>query len=190
MSKITELTELGQSIWYDYIRRSFLTKGELKALIDEGLRGETSNPSILEKAIAGSSDYDEDLKVLVEEDKSVDEIYEALALKDIAMAADEFRPLYDETDGRDGFISLEVSPTLANNTQQTIRDAKRYYVALDKPNVMIKVPATPAGLPAITELIASGINVNVTLMFSLAQYKAVADAYIKGLERLAENGPC
>ncbi|TFG78213.1 MAG: bifunctional transaldolase/phosoglucose isomerase [Thermodesulfobacteriales bacterium] len=189
MSKIKELTELGQSIWYDYIRRSFLTRGELKALIDEGLRGETSNPSILEKAIAGSSDYDEDLKGLVEEDKSVDEIYEALVLKDIAMAADEFRPLYEETDGRDGFISLEVSPTLANNTKQTIKDAKRYFVALDRPNVMIKVPATPAGLPAITELIGSGINVNVTLMFSLDQYKAVAEAYLKGLERLAADGP-
>jgi len=189
MSKITELTKLGQSIWYDYIRRSFLIKGELRALIDEGLRGETSNPSILEKAIAGSSDYDEDLKALVEENKSVDEIYEALALKDIALAADDFRPLYEETDGRDGFISLEVSPTLANNTKQTIRDAKRYFVALGRPNVMIKVPATPAGIPAITELIGSGININVTLMFSLDQYKAVAEAYIKGLERLAADGP-
>ena len=189
MSKIKELTKLGQSIWYDYIRRSFLTRGELRALIDEGLRGETSNPSILEKAIAGSSDYDEDLKALVEENKSVDEIYEALALKDITLAADDFRPLYEETDGRDGFISLEVSPTLANNTKQTIKDAKRYFVALGRPNVMIKVPATPAGIPAITELIGSGININVTLMFSLDQYKAVAEAYIKGLERLAANGP-
>src|SRR5690606_26284258 len=132
MSRIQELTELGQSIWYDYIRRSFLTSGELKALIDEGLRGETSNPSILEKAIAGSSDYDEDLKALVAEGKSVNDIYEALALKDIAMAADFFRPLYDETKGRDGFISLEVSPTLANNTKQTIKDAKRYYVTLGR----------------------------------------------------------
>ena len=189
MSKIKELTELGQSIWYDYIRRSFLTKGELRALIDEGLRGETSNPSILEKAIAGSSDYDEDLKVLVEQNKSVDEIYEALAMKDIAMAADDFRPLYEATDGRDGFISLEVSPTLANKTKQTIRDAKRYFVELGRPNVMIKVPATRAGIPAITELIGSGINVNVTLMFSLDQYKAVAEAYIKGLEKLAAEGP-
>ena len=146
-NKIQELTKLGQSVWYDYIRRSFLTKGELRALIDEGLRGETSNPSILEKAIAGSSDYDEDLMQLVEEDKSVDEIYEALALKDIAMAADEFRPLYEETNGGDGFISLEVSPTLANKTKQTIRDAKRYFVALGRPNVMIKIPATKAGIP-------------------------------------------
>ncbi len=189
MSRINELTKLGQSIWYDYIRRSFITSGELKALIDEGLRGETSNPSILEKAIAGSSDYDEDIRALVEQNKSVNEIYEALALKDIAMAADSFRPLYDETDGGDGYISLEVSPTLANDTKNTIRDAKRYFVTLGRPNVMIKVPATSAGIPAITELIGSGINVNVTLMFSLDQYRAVAEAYIKGLERLAAEGP-
>ncbi|HVY54621.1 MAG TPA: transaldolase, partial [Thermodesulfobacteriota bacterium] len=189
MSRIKDLSKLGQSIWYDYIRRSFLTSGELQALIDEGLRGETSNPSILEKAIAGSSDYDQDLKALVEEDKSADEIYEALALKDIAMAADLFRPLYDKTDGRDGFISLEVSPTLANDTKGTIREAKRYFLALGRPNVMIKVPATKAGIPAITELIGAGVNVNVTLMFSIDQYKAVAEAYLKGLEKLAAEGP-
>ncbi len=189
MSRINELADLGQSIWYDYIRRSFITGGELKALIDEGLRGETSNPSILEKAIAGSADYDEDLKLLVDQNKSVNEIYEALALKDIALAADEFRPLYEKTGGADGYISLEVSPTLANDTKQTIKDAKRYFVALGRPNVMIKVPATPAGIPAITALISSGININVTLMFSLEQYKAVSEAYIKGLEILAANGP-
>ena len=189
MSRIKDLAKLGQSIWYDYIRRSFITSGELKALIDEGLRGETSNPSILEKAIAGSSDYDEDIKALVEDNKSVNEIYEALALKDIAMAADSFRPLYEETNGGDGYISLEVSPTLANDTKKTIKDAKRYFVMLGRPNVMIKVPATPAGIPAITELIGSGINVNVTLMFSLDQYASVSEAYIKGLERLAAEGP-
>lgn len=189
MSRIKDLAKLGQSIWYDYIRRSFLTSGELKALIDEGLRGETSNPSILEKAIVGSSDYDEDLKVLVADDKSVNDIYEALAFKDIAMAADLFRPLYDKTDGRDGFISLEVSPTLANDTNGTIREARRYFVTLGRPNVMIKVPATRAGIPAITELIGAGVNVNVTLIFGIEQYKAVAGAYIKGLEKLAAEGP-
>ncbi|KAB2832203.1 MAG: transaldolase, partial [Candidatus Dadabacteria bacterium] len=188
-SRIKDLSKVGQSIWYDYIRRSFLTSGELQALIDEGLRGETSNPSILEKAIAGSSDYDEDLKALVDENKSADEIYEALALKDIAMAADLFRPLYDKTDGRDGFISLEVSPTLANDTKRTIREARRYFLALGRPNVMIKVPATKAGIPAITELIGAGVNVNVTLMFSIGQYRAVAEAYLKGLEKLAAEGP-
>ena len=189
MSRIMDLSKLGQSIWYDYIRRSFLTSGELKALIEEGLRGETSNPSILEKAIAGSSDYDGELRALVEQNKSVNEIYEALALKDIAIAADLFRPLYDKTNGGDGFISLEVSPTLANDTNGTIREARRYFVTLGRPNVMIKVPATKAGIPAITELIGAGINVNVTLMFSLDQYKAVAEAYIKGLEKLAAEGP-
>jgi transaldolase len=189
MSRIKELSKLGQSIWYDYIRRSFITSGELKSLIDEGLRGETSNPSILEKAIAGSSDYDEELKALVEQNKSADEIYEALALKDIAMAADLFRPLYDQTNAGDGFISLEVSPALANDTKGTIREARRYFVTLGRPNVMIKVPATKAGIPAITELIGAGINVNVTLMFSTEQYKAVAEAYIKGLEKLAAEGP-
>lgn len=189
MSRIKDLSKVGQSIWYDYIRRSFITSGELQALIEEGLRGETSNPSILEKAIAGSSDYDQDLKALVEQNKSVNEIYEALALKDIAMAADLFRPLYDKTDGRDGFISLEVSPTLANDTKGTIREARRYFLTLGRPNVMIKVPATKAGIPAITELIGAGVNVNVTLMFSIEQYTAVAEAYLKGLEMLAAGGP-
>ena len=189
MSNIKDLAKLGQSIWYDYIRRSFLTKGELNALIKEGLRGETSNPSILEKAIAGSADYDKDIKKLVDSNKSIDEIYEALALEDISMAADEFRPLYDKTNGGDGFISLEVSPTLANDTKRTIREAKRYFTTLAKPNVMIKVPGTRAGLPAIIELIGSGININVTLVFGLEQYKAVAESYIKGLEILANQGP-
>jgi len=189
MSKIKELAELGQSIWYDYIRRSFITSGELKTLIDEGLHGETSNPSILEKAIAGSADYDDDLKNLVRENKSVDQIYEALALEDISLAADLFRPLYESTNGKDGFISLEVSPTLANDTDNTISEAKRYFTTLNRPNVMIKVPGTPAGIPAITELIGSGVNVNVTLMFSLEHYKSVSEAYIKGLEKLAADGP-
>jgi len=189
MSKIKELAELGQSIWYDYIRRSFITSGELKTLIDEGLRGETSNPSILEKAIAGSADYDDDLKNLVRENKSVEEIYEALALEDITLAADLFRPVYESTNGMDGYISLEVSPTLANDTENTISEAKRYFTTLNRPNVLIKVPATPAGIPAITELIGSGINVNVTLMFSLEHYNAVSEAYIRGLEKLAAEGP-
>lgn len=189
MSKIKALADLGQSIWYDYIRRSFITSGELKTLIDEGLRGETSNPSILEKAIAGSSDYDDDIRRLVKEDKSIEEIYEALALEDITLAADLFRPLYDSANGADGFISLEVSPTLAHDAQNTIAEAKRYFGLINRPNLMIKVPATPEGIPAITELIGSGINVNVTLMFSLDHYKAVSEAYIKGLEKLAAGGP-
>lgn len=189
MSKIKELADLGQSIWYDYIRRSFITSGELESLIEEGLRGETSNPSILEKAIAGSVDYDEDLKRLVSKDKSVEEIYEALVIEDIILAADLFKDVYDSTNDIDGFISLEVSPTLAHDAQNTISEAKRYFETVNRPNLMIKVPATSEGIPAITELIGSGINVNVTLMFSIDHYRAVSEAYIKGLEKLAADGP-
>ena len=189
MSKIKELAELGQSIWYDYIRRSFITSGELKTLIDEGLRGETSNPSILEKAIAGSVDYDEDIRRLVKDDRSIEEIYEALALEDITLAADLFRPVYEATNAIDGYISLEVSPKLARDTENTIAEAKRYFQLIGRPNLMIKVPATTEGIPAITELIGSGININITLMFSLEHYREVAEAYIKGLEKLALNGP-
>ena len=189
MSKIHEVSKLGQSIWYDYIRRLFLTSSELQALIDEGLHGLTSNPTIFEKAIAGSADYDDDLKRLVEEGLLVEDVYEALALDDIARAADLFRPVYESTDGLDGYVSLEVSPTLAHDTTKTIAEALRLFAVLRRPNVMIKVPATPAGIPAITTLIGSGLNVNVTLLFSVENYKAVAGAYIQGLEQLAALGP-
>jgi len=188
MTKLHELMGLGQAIWFDYIRRSFITSGELQALIDRGVRGVTSNPSIFEKAIAGSADYDRDLKRLVDEGKSVAEIYEALALNDITRAADLMRPVYDTTQGADGYVSLEVSPSLAHDTEGTIVEARRLFAALDRPNVMIKVPATPAGIPAIETLIGEGINVNVTLIFSLAHYQAVAEAYIAGLEKLASTG--
>lgn len=188
MTKLYELTELGQSIWLDYIRRSFIDTGELQGLIEQGVRGVTSNPSIFEKAIAGSSDYDTDLQRLVGEGKSVDEIYEGLAIEDIRRAAAVLRPLYDESNGGDGYVSLEVSPTLAHDTEGTIADAKRLFTTLDQPNIMIKIPATPAGIPAIEATIAAGINVNVTLIFSLAQYQAVVEAYISGLEKLAASG--
>lgn len=188
MSKLRELADLGQAVWYDYIRRAFITSGELQALIDKGLRGLTSNPSIFEKAIAGSADYDDDLRKLVKENKSVGEIYEALALDDISRAADLLRPVYDATDGLDGYVSLEVSPKLAHDTQGTIEEARRLFSALNKPNVMIKVPATPEGIPAITELIGEGINVNVTLLFSVDNYEEVANAYIAGLEQLQADG--
>lgn len=188
MSKLHELAELGQAVWLDYILRSFVTKGELKALIDDGVRGVTSNPTIFEKAIAGTSDYDDDMRQLVSDGKTVDEIYEALVLDDIGSAADQLRPLYDATGGADGFISLEVSPRLAHNTDGTIADAKRFFAALGRPNVMIKIPGTPAGVPAITAATAAGINVNVTLLFSLAQYDAIAKAYIEGLEQFSAAG--
>ncbi len=189
MSKLIELEKIGQSIWLDYIRRSMITSAELKQLVDKGLKGVTSNPAIFEKAIAGSNDYDEDLKQLIKADRPVERIFEALAFKDIVLAADTLRGVYDSTDGKDGFVSLEVSPELAYETEKTIAEARRLFESINRPNVMIKVPATSAGIPAITELIGSGVNVNVTLIFSLENYKAVAAAYQAGLEKLAKTGP-
>jgi transaldolase/glucose-6-phosphate isomerase len=187
MSKLNQLAKIGQSTWYDYIRRQFITGGELKDLIDKGLRGVTSNPSIFEKAIAGSNDYDEDLKSLIGKGLSTQEIYEKLALKDIELATDLMLPVYKKTNRLDGYVSIEVSPKLAHLTDKTIEQAKRIFALLNKPNVMIKVPATEDGLPAITELIGSGINVNVTLIFNIENYKKVAEAYLNGLELLLER---
>ena len=189
MTKLTELAELGQAIWLDYIRRSFITTGELQALIERGLRGVTSNPTIFDKAIAGSTDYDEDLRRLVKGGTSDADIYEELVLDDIGRTADTLRPVYERTDGLDGYVSLEVSPALANDTDGTIAEARRFFSKLERPNVMIKVPATGAGIPAIEAFIGEGVNVNVTLIFSLGHYEPVAEAYIKGLERrLAAGG--
>jgi transaldolase/glucose-6-phosphate isomerase len=188
MTNIHELTKHGQSIWYDNIRRALLDSGELQALLDDGVMGVTSNPSIFEKAIAGSADYDDAILALAASEKTAEQIYEVLALEDIQRTADLLRPIYEETDGIDGYISLEVSPTLAHNTEGTLSDARRLFTTLDRPNIMIKVPATPAGIPAIETLIGEGINVNVTLMFSLAHYDAVAEAYLSGLEKLATSG--
>jgi transaldolase len=188
MTKLHELNKLGQSIWYDNIRRGLLDSGELARLIDAGISGVTSNPSIFDKAIAGSSDYDAALRELVDAGKGVEEIYEALALADIGRTADLLRPIYDETEGADGYVSLEVSPALAHDTERTIVEARRLFGTLGRSNVMIKVPATAAGLPAVETLIADGVNINVTLMFALARYEEVAQAYIAGLDRLAAEG--
>ena len=188
MTKLHELAELGQSIWLDYISRSLIASGELQKLVDQGLRGVTSNPSIFEKAIAGSADYDEDLNRLVRDGRSVAEIYEDLAMADIRSAADILRPVYEKSGGADGYLSLEVNPALAHDTGATIAEARRLFASLERPNVLIKVPATPAGIPAIETLIGEGVNVNVTLIFSLEQYEAVATAYITGLEKLALAG--
>ncbi|MCF7973108.1 MAG: transaldolase [Phycisphaerae bacterium] len=188
MTKLHELADLGQAVWFDFIRRTFTQEGKLQALIEQGIRGVTSNPSIFEKAIAGSEDYDSDLKQLVLQGKSVEQIYESLVIHDIGQAADLLRPLYDETRGRDGYVSLEVSPTLAHETAETLAQAKRLFAVLDRPNIMIKIPATPQGMPAIEAVIAAGINVNVTLIFSLAQYEASAEAYIAGLEKRMASG--
>lgn len=187
-SKLDQLADLGQAAWLDFIRRSFITSGELKALVEKGLRGVTSNPSIFEKAIAGSDDYDEQLFCLAKEGVAVEQIYERMAVSDIQQAADVLRPVYDRTNGLDGYVSLEVSPDLARQTQATIDEARRLFAAVNRPNVMIKVPATAEGIPAIRTLIGEGININVTLMFSLEQYDEVAEAYLEGLEKLATQG--
>ncbi|MCY3906085.1 MAG: bifunctional transaldolase/phosoglucose isomerase [Anaerolineaceae bacterium] len=188
MNKIQELGQLGQSVWLDYIRRSFVTSGEMQALIDQGVRGVTSNPAIFEKAIAQSNDYDDQLQELVVGGASVSEAYEAMALRDIHMATGLFLPVYEESEGEDGYVSLEVNPNLAFDTDGTVAEARRYFEELQRPNLMIKVPATREGIPAVEQLIAEGINVNITLMFSMAHYEAVANAYIRGLERLAASG--
>ncbi|MGB7341137.1 MAG: transaldolase [Phototrophicaceae bacterium] len=188
MTKLHDLyQEQGQSVWIDYIRRQFILDGGLQAAVDEGVRGVTSNPAIFEKAIAHSDDYDEQIQQLVKAGKTVEEIYEALAIEDIQGAADILRPIYDESDGIDGYVSLEVNPTLANDTDGTIAEARDLHKKVNRPNVMIKVPATQAGIPAIKTLIGDGINVNVTLMFSLQDYDNVAGAYLDGLEILAGN---
>jgi transaldolase len=187
MTKMHEVAELGQSIWLDFIRRSFITSGKLQELIDAGLRGITSNPSIFEKAIVDSTDYDAQLQSLVEEGQPVDAIYQALVIEDIQRAADLLRPVYDRTAGGDGYVSLEANPELAHDTQGTIDEVRHLCGAVDRPNVMFKVPATGQGMPAIRTLIGEGININVTLIFGLDQYEEVAEAYVSGLERLAES---
>ncbi len=188
MNKYDQLADLGQAVWLDFIRRSFIISGELEHLIQEGVRGVTSNPSIFEAAIAGSADYDQDIRQLAEAGKSVNEIYETLALEDIRQAADILRPVYDRTHGNDGYVSLEVSPTLANDTFATISEAGRLFNELDRPNIMIKIPATPEGIPAIETVISQGINVNVTLIFSVEHYESAARAYIAGLEKFTASG--
>jgi transaldolase/glucose-6-phosphate isomerase len=188
---LLNLQSFGQSVWLDFIRRGIITSGELGQLIDEdGLRGVTSNPAIFEKAISGSHDYDSTIRTLALEGKSTEELYQSLTIEDIRMATGLFRPVYEKTDGKDGFVSLEVSPHLAYDTGATIEEAQRLWAAVGHPNVMIKVPATEEGLPAIRELISRGINVNVTLLFGLPRYRKVAEAYLGGLEdRLSLNQP-
>ena len=185
---IQQIGQLGQSVWYDNMRRGMLESGELQRLIDIGVTGLTSNPSIFEKAITGSSDYDEALLEQAREGKSADEIYEQLAIDDIKAAADLLRPTYDRTDGADGFASLEVSPHLAHDTDATVAEAQRLFETLGRPNVMVKVPATPEGIPAVHRLIGQGVNINVTLLFSLGAYGDVRQAHMAGLEDLDWSG--
>ncbi len=178
------LGRLGQSPWYDYITRELVATGRLARLIaEDGLRGMTSNPSIFEKAIAGSTDYDGDILRLASAGRTAGEIFEALAVADVRAACDVFRPLYDATDGADGLVSVEVSPELAHDTVGTIAEAARLWTAVDRPNAMVKIPATEAGLPAITESLDRGISINITLLFAVERYEQVIHAFMTGLER-------
>jgi transaldolase len=189
MNRIEKLHALGQSIWYDNIQRKLLENGELEALIQCGdIRGVTSNPSIFNNAIAKTNDYDASLKPMAWAGWNAEEIFFQLAVEDIRTAADLFRPLYDETKGGDGYVSLEVSPTRAHDAEGTAVEARRLWDWVNRPNLMVKIPATLEGLPAIRKTIAAGVNVNVTLIFSLARYAAVIDAYLSGLEDRAAAG--
>ena len=188
MNAIRRLAALGQSIWYDNIRRGMIESGAVQALIDRGVLGITSNPTIFQKAIGESGDYDEAIRGLVHAGRNATQIYEALVMEDIGRTADLFRPVYEATDRRDGFVSIEVEPAMAHDTAGTIARGRDIFRRLGRPNVMIKVPATDAGLPAITALIGEGIHVNVTLIFSVDVYQKVIDAYLSGLRAHVDGG--
>jgi transaldolase len=188
MSRIQELLQLGQSIWLDFIERRMVQSGELRDLVAQGVRGVTSNPTIFQQAIAKSDAYTAELTELAGSKADAKTIFETLAIADIQAAADVLRGVYDAAGGHDGFVSLEVAPTLAHDTEGTIAEARRLHAAVNRPNLMIKVPATLAGLPAIRQLIADGICVNVTLIFSLARYAAVKEAYLQGIEERVATG--
>lgn len=188
MTKINQLHELGQSIWLDYIERRMVHNGELKQLVDEGLRGVTSNPTIFQQAISKSDAYKDDLQTLAKQEQDPKVIFEKLAIADIQAACDILRPVWDAANGADGFVSIEVAPDLAYDTDATIAEARRLRDAIDRPNLMVKVPATAAGVPAIRQLIADGLNINVTLIFALERYAEVKDAYLSGLEDRVKAG--
>jgi transaldolase len=188
ISRIRQLTALGQGVWLDYIGRELISSGQLERLVEQGISGLTSNPTIFHKAIAGSPDYDDDIRRLAHAGQSTPDIYESLILAEIRAAADILRPVYNETHGRDGFVSIEVSPRLAHDTPGTIAEARRLFQTIGRPNVMIKVPATPAGIPAAAALIGEGINVNVTLIFAIQVYEQVMQAYLDGLRAYEQTG--
>ena len=188
MNRLQNIHDLGQSIWLDSFDRKLMDSGELQKLIDEdALCGITSNPSIFEKAVTSSSDYDEDIRKLAEENKSDEEIFFGFATSDIQRAADILKPVYDKANGTDGFVSLEVSPHLANDTEGTIKQARELWKTVSRNNVMIKIPGTKEGLAAIKQCISEGININVTLLFGLDRYREVTEAYISGLEERVKN---
>lgn len=182
MGILHDIHSLGQSIWYDFISRDFIKSGKMKELVETGIRGMTSNPTIFEQAIAKGNDYDTQIRELDEAGHQLDEIAATLFVTDVRDACDVIRSVYDQSGGADGYISLEVSPQLAEDTEGTVLEARRLWNAVDRPNLMIKIPATPAGIPAVRRCIAEGINVNITLIFSLEQYREVLNAYMQGLE--------
>ena len=187
--RLAALTAAGTSVWLDVLSRGLLESGELARMVEQdSLRGVTSNPAIFEKSILGSSDYDADLKRLAEEGKSAREIYRAMALHDVRAACDVLRPVYEATGGVDGYVSWEVAPRLAHDTEGTLEQARMYWELVDRPNLMIKIPATEAGLPAIEQALYDGLNINVTLLFSVARYERVMEAYIRAMERRLEAG--
>ncbi len=188
MNRIQALDQAGQSVWLDYIERNMIHDGQLQALLDQGVLGVTSNPSIFEKAITGSPAYTGDIKRFAADGLDAKAIFEALAVADIQAAADVLRPVYERTQGTDGYVSMEVAPDLAYDEEKTVAEALRLYAAVDRPNVMIKVPATAPGVNAIQRLIAAGVNINVTLIFSLERYGAVKEAYLRGLEARVKAG--
>lgn len=187
-SQLKDLAAVGQSVWLDNINRSMFSSGELKDLIGDGLRGQTSNPTIFEKAIGHGTDYDAQLKTLIGGEHDAQNLFEALAIEDIRAACDLFRPVFESTKGLDGYVSLEVSPTLARDTKGTTDAAARLWKAVDRPNVMIKIPGTPECIASIRASIAAGININVTLLFSVEQYAAAANAYIDGIDDRVKAG--
>jgi len=187
-TNIEQLNEFGQSVWLDCISRSLIDTGKLKSLIAQGVRGLTSNPTIFDKAISKSNDYDQYIKALKEKRKSTFEIYDDVTVRDIQDAADTFGEIYEATHGNDGYVSLEINPMLAQDREKTVAEGKRLYAKVKRANVMFKVPSTDAGFSAVTALLAEGINVNVTLIFSLQQYVKTADAYLKGVGKLLERG--
>jgi transaldolase len=180
---LLELQKQGQSVWYDNIDRAQLASGQFKKMLnDDGILGVTANPTIFDKSISSGHAYDDQMSQLIQEGKSTNEIYEALVIQDIQTVADLLRPIYDRTEGKDGYVSLEVSPELAHDTQGTISEAARFWKMVNRPNLMIKIPATPEGIPAVYETLRNGINVNITLIFSIESYRAVTDAYLRALE--------
>src|SRR5437667_3298209 len=191
MKPAARLNEFGQSAWLDLIGRKLIHSGQLARMVEEdGIRGVTANPAIFEKAIVESDEYDDQLKTLIEQGKTPLEIYEAIAIDDVRSACEALRPLFDRLQGRDGFVSLEVSPYIARDTKATVQEAKRFWGSVDRPNLFIKIPANPEGIPAIRQATAAGISINITLIFSVRVYEQVIDAYLSGLEdRVAKGLP-